>query len=233
MTSAVAEKSVGLIESAVKSIEKNTKAVITIKNADDFAQAGEFLKSIKGAKTSVEEFFDTDVSDAHKLWKSLTSKRKAFMDPLVTAETLVRSARNAYSDKVDRELREAQAKLDQEARDKEAKEKGKLDQKIEKAIAAGDTAKAAELEQKKEEIVVHAPIAQPAIQKTEGISTMKRWVGEVTDMQAFIKAVASGQIPLACIEVRQADLNKHASLIKDTQKIAGVRYYEKIVESVR
>jgi len=227
------QKSVSLIETTVQKVRVATAEVIVIKTTDDYLQAGEFLKTIKAAQGQVEEFFDDDIKKAHELHKSLTTKKKIFMDPLIEAERFVKQARIAYDAKQEELRRKEQEKLDAEAREKERKAKEKLDREAQKALEKGDTAKAEELLEKKEQIVVQAPVAAQRTQEVAGISKRKVWKAQVTDLFSVVKAVAEGRLPLAILEVSQSNLNKHAALIKDSQKIEGVRFYEETIENVR
>lgn len=222
--------SISLIEMAVKKFN-DFKAVVT--NNDQYTEAGDALKKIKDVQQKIEEFFGDDIQKAYDLHRSLTGKKKALMEPLTRAESAIKNARIAFTNEQNRLRQIEQDKLDKIARDKEAAEKAKLDKKIEKAEAKGDTASVDALQQQKEQVIVHVPQAASRVNETAGISTSKKWKGEVTDLKALVKAISDGKAPIALVEIKQSELDALAKVSKADQKVDGCRFYEIAIERVR
>lgn len=230
METAKEPKSVSIIELAVKKFNE-FKAIVT--NQLQYDEAAEALKKIKEVKQNVNDFFSDDIDKAFQLHRSLTGKRKALMEPLERAEASIKNARIAYTNEQNRLRQIEQDKLDKIAREKEAAEKAKLDKKIEKAEAKGDTAAVDALQQQKEQVIVHVPQAAQRVQQAEGISVSKKWKGDVIDLKALVKSIAEGRAPLALVEIKQSELDALARLNKNTEKVDGVRFYEMAIERVR
>lgn len=224
------DKSISIIEAAVKKFN-DFKAII--KTQADYLDAGEALKRIKETVQKVEDFFGEDIQKAYDLHRSLTGKRKALLEPLNRAETAIKNARIAFSNEQDRLRKIEQDKLDEAARKREADEKAKLDKKIALAVTKGDAAKVESLQEQREQVMVHAPQASPRVEATEGVSQSKKWKGEVTDLKALVKAIASGLAPIALVEIKQSELDALAKLCQNNQKVDGIKFYEKVTEKVR
>ena len=225
------ERSLTIIESTVKWF-KGWALTVKVKNNDEYAQVGEELKSIKRAQESVKAFFDPDIAKAHELHKSLTAKRKAFLDPLNEAEAAGKSARITWDNEQERLRKAEQDRLDAEARAKEEKEKAKLEAKAQKAEANGDAAAAEAIRERKEQVIVQAPIAAPRTVETAGIKKVKKWKAEVTDPLALIKAVAEGKAPIGLVMPNDQALQRQAVATRDTFHVPGVRFYEITIEAV-
>lgn len=77
------------------------------------------------------------------------------------------------------------------------------------------------------------PVAQPAVTKPKGLSMPKRWVGEVTDLNALLAAIVAGDAPESLVTVEQKTLDALARSTKGALNYAGVTTKQVTGTSVR
>lgn len=188
----------------------------TITTADMMEAAGIDLQAVK------KKYRDLD-AERKKIVKPLDEAKKAVQDLfrkplefLASAENTLKGAMLTFQREQDRIAREAQAKLDEEARKaREAAEK-----KAREAEAKGKIEKAEELREQAATII--APVVAPTAPKLSGISTRDNWKAEVTDLVALAKYVGEHPEMASLIVANQSALNSMARVQKDAMQIPGV-----------
>jgi hypothetical protein len=83
--------------------------LISVTNREEYAAICKQEDVAVGLRKQVTDYFDPDVKKAHELHKSLTAKRKAFLDPIDAFLTTVKRIQSGYLEK---ERREEQARLE-------------------------------------------------------------------------------------------------------------------------
>lgn len=117
---------------------------IIVKNQDSLTVANDFLAEVKRMAQRIAETFDPQISQAHKLHRSLIDEKKKFTDPLDLAEKLVKPKIAAYlaeQQRIKREAEEARARAEEEAR----KFAERAVAKAEKLEEKGESGKATEI----------------------------------------------------------------------------------------
>jgi len=164
-----------------KQTELETKATALVKQAKDFAitTATEYERAIKGIdkakafQAEVKAVWDPVCDAANKAHKVATAGRKDQMAPFLEAEGILKGLCNEYSIEQDRQRREAQKKIDDENRRKEAAAL----KKAEELEAEGKTEEA---EAVVEEAVIEVakPASLPPV-TPKGIVFVDNWKAEI------------------------------------------------------
>lgn len=208
----------------VASIEERAKAII-IRDDDDFNYAGKFVKDIKAAEKQVEDFFEPMRKSTYDAYKAVTDRKKEMLDPLKSAEVIVKKALANYQMEQEKKRREEEARLRKLA---EEESRRKLEEAV-KAEEAGD-AEAAEYAMAEAEALDNMVVKiEKPVAKVSGISQTKTWVITGIDLKELPDEFAG------CL-LRPADEKAIMQLIKATKgqiSIPGVKYQETFVMSVR
>lgn len=166
---------------------------LTITNDDDYQSAGELLKLIAERRAAAWDFLKDDIETAHKLHKSLTTKRTVLAEPWDKFRAKVEAPMRAY--------RADQERLNQLHQQEAVKRSTELQSAASKQSLAlkarGDFAGAKEIESQVQQVLAmgeNSMVAPP--EKVRGIRESEVWEGTCSDPLALIKAVAAGQIPL-------------------------------------
>jgi membrane protein involved in colicin uptake len=222
---------------------------------------GVMLGRIKIASDDDLEAASEPMRQAAGHLKMLEKHRKDFLSPLRDFVTKVNAEYKVASDELDKGIRHAKQQVSayqhkvQQEKDRLAREEAariaknaeKRAARVEKKAAESDNPDAAaEAAAEAENIRIQAEleaehaaaaIATQEKAKAEGVSTRKDWKIEVTDVAAFIGAIAAGNDPRLTtdmVKVNQPALNKLAKALKEGCKgIPGTRVYYEDVLSVR
>lgn len=234
-----------------------------------FQAAAEDLQRVKALMKTVE---DTRVGITGPLHQAKQAVDNLFKGPktfLEQAEAKLKGAMLTWSTEQDRIRREAerkaeeqrraeQARLDAERREREAEarrrdeEARRLEEEARAAAAAGDAAKAQQLEIEAQEqanaasdaaceaetlsqtaAVMTFPVAAPAPQKVSGISTSKTVDFEVTDLHALVKHVAAHPELIGLLAADTVKLRNQVRATGLKTNLPGVRVFEKKTLSAR
>jgi hypothetical protein len=194
-----------------------------VTNPDNYTNASEFLKEIKGAQKKVVEFFDPMKKKAHEAWKSICDREGEFLNPLKTAESSLKTKMLAFQrheeEKRLAEQRHLQAIADEKAR----KERERLIKEAEKL-------KTPELKEQRlaeaETFVAPAIEVQSEVPEVKGISFRKTWKAELVSKEEFVKAAAVNPMLMTFVEIDMAKLNRIAAATKGEVVYPGVRIFE-------
>ncbi len=210
---------VGLVKSEAQRVSVVTE--------QDYAEAGEVLRTVKTKAAEVTEFFKPLKEAAHKAHAEICNREKACLAPLKDAEAAIKNAMRDYLMEQERLRREAE-----EAARKAAQ--AEAEKKMNEAIAAEQSGDKDKAEQLFAEASVTDSLAgnitviaeKPSVQ---GVSASKDWE---------IVSVDAAKVPayLAGIELRPVDLGAVKRMIKaskGTVQIPGVVYKETLSMSAR
>jgi hypothetical protein len=194
---------------------------IPVVDADSYGAAGIRWKAIVAMEKEVNAFWDPLVDQAHKTHKALTAKRAEFLDPLGKAKTEQTRLMKAWAQEEERKRLELE-RLAQERARKEAEDK---------ALAEAAELEKAGFKEAAEQTLAAPPpppqIVQPkAVPKGFGSAIKTTWKAQVTDMKAFVEAVAAGRIPMGAVLPNQVLLNDQARMLKKELTWPGVRVWE-------
>ena len=105
-----------ILQSSSTDIVSKTQELV-IFSKEDNQIADDILKGIKTLEKQVNEFFKPMVESAHKAHKEITGKRNSFLDPIKKAESRIKDKIREYLTQKRKEEKEAEAKLQQKAKD--------------------------------------------------------------------------------------------------------------------
>lgn len=227
--------------------------------------ASDDLKSVKTLMKQVEEQRTSITGPLNQVLKAVNELFRAPKEYLESAEAKLKGALLTYDREQQRKAEEARRAAEEVARkereriEAEAREAQRVAQeeadRIAKeaaaAAAAGDAAKAEQLQaQAQETVAAGAQLAQDiamtaelvtaapvpiasAAPKVSGLSTRKNWKARCTDKMALIRFVAAHPEHQHLLEVNQSALNQLAKAQKDAMRIEGVEAYPDEVMSAR
>jgi len=196
---------------------------LMVTNQEDYDFAASQLRTIKALANSVEDQRKTISQPLRAAVEAVNSMFRPFTEQLTEAERIVKNKmltwRQAEDKKREAALR-AQAEEQKLQREQAEKER-------QAALEAGDDEAVAQAEAKAE-MVAMTPLVAPAPVQSSGTAVRKTWKGEITDIQAFLaEAIKPGREQLlACVDIKQGDLNAIVRLAKGKIEAPGLRVYE-------
>ena len=200
---------------------------MAVSNDTDYVCAAEMLKEIKATQKKVTEYWEPLRASAKDAYDRVLSRKKDMIDPLKSAEEILKSKMTAYSDEQERKR-----KAQEEALRKLAE--AELEKKLAEAAAAeasGDSEAAnsamAEAEVM-DDVSVGGSIGAPDV-KVKGVSKSKTWK---------IVGVDASRVPVEIngMVIRPVDEKAILRIIKaskGTVRIPGVIYEETTTISAR
>ena len=140
------------------------------------------------------------------------------------AEAAVKATLRGYDEAEERRVREEQARLDAEARREQDRVNRLAEKRAERAEAKGDLDRAEEIR-----MSVPVVVAQEAERKdvptVAGVAAPLRWLHEVVDLPALVKAVTAGEVPAEAVRADDAFLARMATEQRDLLRWPGVRVW--------
>lgn len=205
---------------------------LRIVDAESCLHASQFLRSIKGLRTEIQNWFAPHVEAAMETKrkaelarKQLTDERDRMEAPLVAAESTVKRALLTWETEQERIRLAEEARLQAEAnREAEARTVAAAAAMEREAVAAGD----AEMLQEAHDILdepIEAPVVsvKTLMPKVQGITYRDNWkVHPTIDITALAAAVAAGTVGANLLLPNMTVLNKLASA---QPAIPGVKFY--------
>ena len=210
----------------VSLIEQKAESVM-VDSDDGFAYAGELTKQVKQMKAKVTDYWEPMRKTTYEAYKSVTDHKKEMLDPLASAEKILKKKMGAYTLQKEKERREREEELRRQA---EAEMNRKLEEAA-KAESEGDAlgAEMAMTEAEVMENVATTAVIKPEAPTMKGVSTTKTW--KITKVDpATVPTHVQG------VEIRPVDEKAVLRLIKATKgtiKIPGIAYEEDVAVSVR
>jgi CRISPR/Cas system CMR subunit Cmr6 (Cas7 group RAMP superfamily) len=207
-------------ETGLVPIKKESSSIValsqtmTITTIEESMGAVNFLKRIKEAKQKVENFFELQIKSAYRTWQILLKQKKEYMDPLITAEKIVKDKKTKFDLKQEELAEKERKEIEEKARKEEERQRAKLQKKIDKAT---DEEIKAILQEEQEMVHVQRETATITT-KTEGTAKQVDYEVEVYDTAALVRAIINNDIAMKLdlvIEVKTKG-------IKDYVKATGV-----------
>ena len=210
----------------VSLIEQKAESVV-VDSDDGFAYAGELTKQVKQMQEKVTDYWEPMRKATYEAYKSVTDHKKEMLDPLASAEKILKKKMGAYTLQKEKERREREEELRRQA---EAEMNRKLEEAA-KAESEGDAlgAEMAMTEAEVMENVVTTAVIKPEAPTMKGVSTTKTW--KITKVDPTIVPTH-----VQGVEIRPVDEKAVLRLIKATKgtiKIPGITYEEDVAVSVR
>lgn len=159
----------------------------TIESNEDYEEAANFLKRVKGAKKQIEEYWKEPIQKAFEAHKALTAKRQQMIGVCDSAEKEMKGKMLRYSQKIEAERRAAE----EQARKAAQEESDRLLAEAAKAEKSGDTMQATVNMAMAEQMEAVKPAVQVVAPKVTGVSTKKVWKVRVDDAEK-VPAYANG-----------------------------------------
>lgn len=186
-------------------------ANLIIKTPEGYQQAAQRLVDLKAEIDRVEAEKDGVFKPINAGLRAFSALVKRALDPLKAHEITIKAAMIKYSDEQDRLQRETQ----RIANEKADKERAKLLEKADVAVANGKESKAEALVERA--AAVQAPIVPVGRPMVSGISIPKVWVFEITD---------ESLIPREYLLVDEVRIRKVVTALKGDTRIPGIRAFE-------
>jgi predicted ribosome quality control (RQC) complex YloA/Tae2 family protein len=213
------------LDSEVSLIEKEAASVV-VASDDGFALAGELTKQVKQMQKQVTDYWEPMRKSTYDAYAAVNQHKKQMLDPLMSAEKILKEKMGAYSKERERILREQEEDRRKAA---EVEMNRKLAEAVE-AEASGD-AIGAEMAMAEAEVMEGVSISSAPSQapKAKGVTQTKTWK---------IKRIDSEKVPIsfAGIELRPVDEKLVLQLIKASKGnivIPGVEYEEDVIIGIR
>jgi hypothetical protein len=220
------ENESGAAADAIMLPETRTKALaipdqaraIIVRDQATLDAAKLFLHDVDALQAEIDETFDPQISQAHKLHKSLLAEKKKFSEPLERAKTIVGRKAADFLAEQERDRREAERKrLEAEEKAREVAEKAV--NTAEKLEADGkDKAAAAVVNQahnRVDEILGAAPEV-PEELDTSGLTVREDWKFSI---------VNEALIPREYLMPDEKKIGRIVRALKDQANIPGIRAY--------
>jgi len=214
----------------IKSLDKTIYAQeLIVDNNAKYVEAGEFLKSLKGLEDEISEAYDPSIDLAHKTHKSLLAVKKKYLEPVVTAKSIVTKKCLEYR-RIENEKRiEAERQMQEQARLEAARITEEL-KKEERLAAATVTDMASGVgDQPIEDISVEdkqpervAPIVAPVVRaepipEIQGLSVRRDWDFVIEDPSL---------VPVEYKIIDEKKIRGVVKALKDQARIPGVRVFQ-------
>jgi len=211
----------------IETKEADTKAAVSLEFAktltiEDDVQCRTAIEYEQGLSALIKWFddiYDKPIKEAFAHHRGLVADKKSHVEPVEEAKRLIKGKRIAYVDEQERLRKEAEAKLQAEAR-RLAEEAALRD-----AIAAE-----AEGRPEEAEAIISEPVSVPTvtIAKTTpsagvGGAIREVWNAEVYDLHALVAAIVEGKASIGLIEPNMTALNGMARSLKANMTIPGVK----------
>ena len=205
----------------VSDIEQKAMNVV-IATEDDYRFAGEITKSVKQMQKKVTEYWEPMRSSAKKAYDDILSHKKEMLDPLVSAEKILKGKISDYiieSERKKKEAEEAMKKIALQEANKKLEEAVELEKNGD-AFAAEYALAEAEVYEEAASLGVSA---QAQKLKAKGVSYSTTW--EITEIdEQLVPVDINGMV------LRPVDQSAIKALIKASNgriSIPGVKYKEK------
>jgi len=196
-----------------------TANAIEVVDQDSADNAGKFVKECMSAKKKLED-------RRKEITKPLDDAKKSIMDLFRGPTDTIEKARNTvkgkitkYANEQERIAREERRKAEEKAR----REQEKAEARAREYAEQGREDLAEKWETKAAEASVAPVNAGPEKAKVAGVALRTYYEAEVTDLPAFLRAVADGRVPPACVKVEQGALNKFVGQFKGNVEIPGIK----------
>lgn len=208
------------VESQALEVSEQARTLKVV-DQDSYLEAGEMLRTLKGMKNKVIDFFAPMKKKSHEAWKQICAQENEAVKPLDDADKILRFETSKYLDEQERIRREAQRKAEEAARLFAEKEKQRLMELAIKAEEKGKALKAEALLEKAEAVYQEPVVVPSAVEKTTRFETgsmTRKTELQVTvqDEYLLVKAISEKLVPITVIEFK-------TNTLKTWVKTAGIK----------
>ena len=220
MTMAVEERTEAVIQQEVAPVVAKANSM-TVSSADQYQDAADFLKLVKGAQKRVKEHFEPMKTASHAAWKAVVAKENEATEPLTAAEKTVKARMITWYQEQERIRRAEERRLQIEADERARKER----ERLEKAAAKLKTDELREQRMEEAQQVVAAPVyVAPKAPAVKGQSIKTIWRATITDPQEAIQALMQWPDWSAYVTINEGELNRFAARTKGQVRVPGVTF---------
>lgn len=212
---------------------------LSITDRESCVNASTFLRSIKGLRAQIQQWFEPHVEAAMETKRKAEAARKALTDerdrmeaPLVDAEGIVKRALLTFENEQERLRREEEQRLQAEAQ-KEA-ERATLEAAAALEMDANQMRSPQVAEEMRQEAldILAQPIDAPVVSvakmmpKVQGVTYRDQWKAhQDIDIKALARAVASGLVPSTFLTPNLTAINQFARSTQGTSPVPGVKFW--------
>ena len=191
-----------------------TVRALSVRTRADMVRAVEFIRDMMDGVDRIDGAIEEYVKPLEVNIKEL---KGFFRTPKTMFQTAIGAAKSSLYDAMKAE----EGERVYEEQKLFAESDRKREELFQASIAEKDPAKAKELSMQADMVVAPALSEQTSIQ---GVHIREAWKAQVVDMELFVTAVASGDLPVSLLKVDTMALNKMASAQKGLGKIPGVTF---------
>jgi hypothetical protein len=195
----------------------------TVTDANSYVGAAGLLKTIAQLKKQIKDYNAPIKSKAKAALQAVVDAEKNLLEPLETAEGIIKAAIAKY------DIEQKRLQFEAAERDRKREEEKRLAIAVE-AEQSGQT-----LEAVRE--ILNTPVASTKTiipqAKVEGVFTRETWGAEVTDLRALCEAIAKGNASIESVLPNMPFLNDRARTYKDKLDIPGVKAIKKTSVTAR
>lgn len=183
---------------------------LQIADAKSYEQAAELAKMFQSMLKEADAHFDEDIATAHKLHKSLTTKKNEWCSPLQNALASLKIRAKTWWDEQERLRLEEQRRVEAADRQRREDERRRLEEEA-RRVEKTDKAAAQEIRQEAAAVDDAPPPPPPPSRApvVKGMTHRQNWQFRITDKKAFIAAVAGADQMVSLVERRIAEIAAH------------------------
>jgi hypothetical protein len=198
-----------------------TKALaLKVMDTPTYEIAGQILLLHKDMEKKIKDYFKPLKSKSYDTWKSICSAENEELGKLQPGVAHLSKEMTAYNLEQEKIGKAEEERLRRKALKKEEEER------LQAAIEAEKEGNKDEAEAILEEpVFVPSPIVLKAVPKVNGLAQRTNWKYRLTDLNALVKAVYEGKVPLMALEPNDIFLNQQARALKGTVQYPGVEFY--------
>lgn len=220
----MSEAALKLVESPeVRALETKTSSIVdqaksqAVTSPAEYESAADLLLRIKDCRKEIAATFGPIKSKQYDAWKETVAQEKRHDEPLVLAETILKSKIADYTMEQEKKRREEEARLLAEQRKKEEEER--LAQAV-LAEQAGDVEAAEQILDTPS--YVPPPVVPRATPKVAGVATRMEWDFQIID---------AAKVPEMFKVVDEKKIRAQVKSLGANCKIPGVRVFQRPVVS--
>ena len=196
--------------------------LIMIETDQDYIDAGEFLKSVKGKIKGILGIFEPIKKKSLAAHRENLLQHKKLEEPLLSIEKAIKVKMIVWHEKQEAIRLKQQAILDAQARKREEEEI------LAEAIQAEEDGDHGSVDQILSEPVIPDEVILPTrVARISGQSFSTNYKAEVVDLKELLKAVIAGKVSIMAIKANDVFLNQQAKSLKATFSIPGVKLVKK------
>jgi len=183
-------------------------------DAEDYTRLAKELSEIKALNKSLTDTEKALIAPFKNVVKNVQENNREFFDIVELAERNIKTTMLVYNDNQERIKRAEEARIALEEAERIAREKAKLEKKIEKAEEKGNMEKAESLQEQKDNLVPIVAEVKVNTPKVESINYAIRYDFEITD---------ANLIPREYLMPDEKKIKRIVVAMKELASIPGVK----------